>query len=172
MALFCAATRRDSVSLLKFSLGSHVHVFSLRFRQFVAWNIRISLLSLFYTFESFSHQHQLMVFLWILSDNKSPQVSRTFLCILAIFNNALVWMVSTRSLIFKSFCSFTNPLETVPIAPITISITVTFLFHSSFSSLARSQYLILFSLSFNFTLWSAGTAKSAIRQVFFFVDHY
>ena len=37
-----------------------------------------------------------------------------------------------------------------------------------FSSLARSKHLNLFSLSFNFTLWSAGTAKSTIRQVLFF----
>ena len=37
-----------------------------------------------------------------------------------------------------------------------------------FSSLARSLYFSLFSLSSIFTLWSGGTAKSTIRQVFFF----
>ena len=37
-----------------------------------------------------------MVFHGRLSDSKSPQVSRTFLSILAVFNNAVVWMVSTR----------------------------------------------------------------------------
>ena len=37
-----------------------------------------------------------MVFLWSLSDNKSPQVSRTLLSILAVLNNVVVWMVSTR----------------------------------------------------------------------------
>ena len=31
-----------------------------------------------------------------LSDSKSSQVSRTLLSILAVFNNAVVWMVSTR----------------------------------------------------------------------------
>ena len=31
-----------------------------------------------------------------LSDSKSPRVSRTLLSILAILNNAVVWMVSTR----------------------------------------------------------------------------
>ena len=36
-----------------------------------------------------------MVFHWSLSDRKSPQVSRTLLSILAIFNNVVVWMVST-----------------------------------------------------------------------------
>ena len=37
-----------------------------------------------------------MVFHWSLSDSKSPQVSRTLLSILAVLNNAVVWMVSTR----------------------------------------------------------------------------
>ena len=37
---------------------------------------------------------------------------------------------------------------------------------------ARARYLSFFSLSFNFTLWSAGTAKSTILQVLFFVDYY
>ena len=51
------------------------------------------------------------------------------------------------------------------------------MFHSFFSSLSRSWYLSLFSLSFSFTLWSAGTAKSTIRQVlfiffFYFVDEH
>ena len=37
-----------------------------------------------------------MVFHWSLSDSKSPQVSRTLFNILAVLNNAVVWMVSTR----------------------------------------------------------------------------
>ena len=47
-----------------------------------------------------------------LSDSKSPQVSRTLLRILADLNNAVVWMVSTRPLIFKSSSPCTNPLVT------------------------------------------------------------
>ena len=43
-----------------------------------------------------------MVFLWSLSDSKSPQVSRTLLSILADLNNAVVRMVSTRVFISKS----------------------------------------------------------------------
>ena len=46
----------------------------------------------------------------------------------------------------------------VPRAPITIGITVTFLFRLSF-----------FSFSFKFTLWSDGTVKSTIRQVLLFL---
>ena len=64
-----------------------------------------------------------------LSDSKSPQVSR-LLSILDELNNAIVWMVSTRPLISKSPSSCTNPLATVQRAPITIRITVTFMFHS------------------------------------------
>ena len=103
-----------------------------------------------------------------LSDSKSPQVSRTLLSILAVFNNAVVWMVSTRLPTSKSSSLFNNPLVTVPKAPITIGIIVTFMFRSFFSSLKRSRYLSLFSHSFSFILWSAGTAKSTILLILFF----
>ena len=109
-----------------------------------------------------------MVFHWRLSDCKSPQVSRTLLSILAVFNNAVFWMVSTRPPTSKSSRPFNNPLVLVPKAPITIGIIVTFMFHSFFNSLARSRYLSLFSHSFSFILWSAGTAKSTILQISFF----
>ena len=52
-------------------------------------------------------------------------------------------MVSTYPLISKFSSPFINPLG---IVPITIGITVTFMFHSFFSSLARSIYLSLFLL--------------------------
>ena len=111
---------------------------------------------LLYSFESFSLRRQLMVSHWNLSDSKSLQVSRTLLSILADLNNAVVWMVSTHPLISKSSCPCTNPLVTVPSALITIRITVTFMFHSFFSSQARFKYLFLFSLFFSFNLRSAG----------------
>ena len=111
-----------------------------------------------------------MVFHWSLSDSKS-QISWTLLSILVVLSNVEVWMVST--LISKSSSPWINPLMTVPSAPVTIGITITFMFHSFFNSLAR--YLSFFSFSFNFTLLSAGTAKSTIFKVlifFFFVDYY
>ena len=64
---------------------------------------------------------------------------------------------------------FSNHLVTVPNAPITIGIIVTCMFHSFFNFLARSRYLPFFSYSFSFILWSAGTAKSTILPVFFFL---
>ena len=93
-----------------------------------------------------------MVFHWSLSDSKSPQVPRNLLSILAVLNNAVVWMVSTRPPTSKSSSPLSNPLVTVPNAPITIGIIVTCMFHSFFSSLARSRYLSFFSHSFSFIL--------------------
>ena len=110
-----------------------------------------------------------MVFHWSLSDGKFPRVSRILLSILADRNNDVGWMVSTHPLISNSSSPCTNPLVTVQSVPITIGITVTFVFHSLFSFLARSRYLSFFLLSFNFTRWSAGTAKSTIRQVLSFL---
>ena len=110
-----------------------------------------------------------MDFHWSLSDSKSPQVSRTLLGILAVLNNAVVWMVSTRPPTSKSSSHFSNPLVTVPKAPITIGIIVTFMFHSFFNSLARSRYLSFFSYCFSFILQSAGTAKSTILQILLFL---
>ena len=110
-----------------------------------------------------------MVFHRSLSDTKSPQVSRTRLSILAVLSNAVLWIVSTRQLTSKSSKPFNNPLVTVPNAPITIGTIVTFMFHSFVCSLVRSRYLSFFSLSFRLILSSAGTAKSTILQILFFL---
>ena len=113
-----------------------------------------------------------MVFHWRLSASKSPQVSRTLLSILAVFNNAVVWMVSTRPPPSKSSRPFNNPLVTVPKASVKIDIIVTFMFHSFFNSLARSRYLFLFLHSFSFILWSAGRAKSTKSTILQICYHY
>ena len=83
-----------------------------------------------------------------LSDSKFPQVSRTLLSILAVFKNAVVLMVPTRPPTSKSSRPFNNPLVTVPKAPITIGIIVSFMFHS-FSILyeGRGTYLSFHILS-------------------------
>ena len=113
-----------------------------------------------------------MVFRLGMSNCKSPRVSWTLFSILAVLNNTVVWMVPTRPVISKSSSPFNNPLVTVPKAPITIGIIVTFIFHSLFNSLARWRYLSFFSHSFSFILWSAGTAKSTILQVLFFLSFF
>ena len=105
-----------------------------------------------------------MVFHWSFSDSKSPQVYMTLLSILADLNNAVVWMVSTRPLISKSFSPWTNFFSD----RVERANHNCFMFHSFFSSLARPKYLSLFSLSFSFTLWSTET----IWQVLFLVDYH
>ena len=67
-----------------------------------------------------------------LCDSKSPQVSRTLLSILADLNNVVVWIVSTCPLISKSSSPFIYPFRGIPSAPITIGLTITFMFHSFF----------------------------------------
>ena len=62
---------------------------------------------------------------WSLSDSKSPQISRTLLSILAVLNNVVVWVVSTRPPTSKSSSPFSKPLVTVPNAPIKIGIIIT-----------------------------------------------
>ena len=102
-----------------------------------------------------------MVFHWRLSDNKSPQVSRTLLSILAVFNNVVVWMVSTRPRTSKSSRPFNNPLVTVPKAPITFGIIVTFMFHS---------FLFFFLLISLFTFFQFYSVVSRDSKVDNFAD--
>ena len=96
-------------------------------------------------------------------------ISRTLLSVLDVLNNVVVWMVFTRPLISRSSSSFHNPLVTVPKAPITIGIIVTFMFHSFSKFPCKVQVFILIFTFFQFFLWSAGTAKSTILQVLFVV---
>ena len=110
-----------------------------------------------------------MIFHWSLSDRKSHHVSRTLQSILVVLNNVVVWMVSTRPPTSKSSCPFNNPLMTVPKAPITIGVIVTFIFRNIFNSLARSKYLSFFSLSFSFILWSQGQQSPQFCKFSFFL---
>ena len=59
-------------------------------------------------------------------------------------------MVSTRPPTSKSSSPFSNPLVTVPKAPITIGIIVTFMFHSFFQFSSKVEVLILLFIFFQF----------------------
>ena len=114
-----------------------------------------------------------MAFYWSLSDNKSPQVSRTLLSILTDLKNAAVWPVYIPTVISKSFSPCINPLVTVPRAP--IGITVIFMFYSFFDSLAMSNVLVLIPpfafFQFYFVIrWDSKFHISACSL--FFVDYY
>ena len=106
-----------------------------------------------------------MFFHWRLSDTKSPQVSRTLLSFLAVFNNTLVWMVSTRPPTSWSSRPFNNPLVTVPKAPITIGIIVTFMFHSFFQFSSKVEVLISFHI---LSVLFCGQPGQQSRQFLFF----
>ena len=103
-----------------------------------------------------------MVFHWSLSDSKSPQVSRTLLSILAVLNNAVVWMVSPRLSTSKSSSPFSNPLVTVPKAPITIGIIVTFMFQSLFFFQFPSKVEVLILLFTFFQFYSVVRQDSKV----------
>ena len=94
----------------------------------------------------------------------SPQVSRTLLSIMAVLNLAVLWMVFPRPLISKSISPFTNPLETVPRASITIGITVPIMFLSFFHSQARPWYLCFFLF---FLLLLCGQPGRKVLSFFF-----
>ena len=113
-----------------------------------------------------------MVFHWRLCDSKSPQVSRTLLSILAVFSNAVVWMVSTRPPTSESPRPFNNPFVTVSKAQITIGIIVTFMFHSFFSILSQGQgtYLSFHILSVLFCGLPAQQSRQFSKFSFFFLS--
>ena len=92
-------------------------------------------------------------------------VLQTFLRILVDLDVKIL-IFSIPSLISISSNSFSNPLGTVPRVPTTKDITVNLMFHSIFSSLARSRYLYTFSFSFIFTHWSSWTPKYT-NDIFF-----
>ena len=101
-----------------------------------------------------------------LRDSTSPKVYSTLLSILANFNNAVVWMFSTCPLISMSSNPFINPLGIVPSAPITIGITITFMFFCFFSSLVRSRYLSFFRLLLFYSLRVFNTNSDSVSLEF------
>ena len=93
-----------------------------------------------------------VVFHWGLRDSKSSRVSRTHLSILDDFSSAMVWVVSILSLVYNLVNLLSKRLGNFPRAPTTIAITVTIMFHSLFSSRARSKLLLLSSLLLSLSL--------------------
>ena len=105
-----------------------------------------------------------------LSNSKFPQVSRTLLSILGDLNNLVVWMISTCPLISKSSSPFNNPSVTVLITPITISISVTFMFHSFFQFFSKFQVRVLLFTFFHFYSFVIRDCK--VHKFSFFVYYY
>ena len=119
-----AQTEPINASLILFINLSHSHI--LYFTQVILIGSFIN----FYFFWSSVHYHH---FTPTSVDGLSLEfVSMAPVSILADVNSVVIWMVSTRILISNSSDSLTNPLVTVLNIPITICITVTFMFHSFF----------------------------------------
>ena len=122
------------------------------------------------SFSSFSHQRLPMVPHWSLSNSKSPHVFRTLLSILHDLSNVVVWVVSTHPDISNSSSHCINPLVIVPRAPITICITVTFMFHSFFFQFpSKVPVFILLSFFFHFySVVSRDSEDENLASPFFF----
>ena len=91
---------------------------------------------------------------WCFSQKSEWQrVSKTHLSILADFSRSVVKMVSIFTLLSSSPKLLSRAFGTIPSVPNTTGITVIFMFHGFFNSLARSKYLSIFSLPFIFTLY-------------------
>ena len=101
-----------------------------------------------------------------LSVSVSPQVSRTFLSILADLRNTVVWMVSARPPISSSFSPVggTSRVHQLQLISPLLSYSITFLFSGKVQVLVCA-FVFFFLI---FTLWSAVTIKSTISKVLFF----
>ena len=91
-----------------------------------------------------------MVFHGSLSDTRTPQVSKNFLCILAVLNNAGIQIVSTCLPTSKSSSPFNNSFVTIPKAPITIGMILTRMFYSFFQFPSMFDLLFLLFTFFQF----------------------
>ena len=112
-----------------------------------------------------------MVFHW--SYNKTPQILRALLSILADLNNTVFWIVSILPLVSNSLNPLSKALWTVPSAPTTIGIIVTLMFYNNFFLfLWQGRSMSIFLLSLIFTLWSVGTAKPTKGQFLFFLSFF
>ena len=113
----------------------------------------ILLLLLSHSFESFSHQHLLMVSHWILSDSKSSQIFRTLLSILAItrFGRlAEIWWSICISKSQRSYCiSFSRTDSMLCIYHLFLRSNFNFLHNSQWITLPTRSCLLLYSFCAN-----------------------
>ena len=99
--------------------------------------------------------------------------TRTLLSILAVLNNIVVWIVSTRLPTSKSSSPFNNYLVTVSKAPITIGTIVTLMFDSFFKFPRKVEVLIFLFVFFQFySMVCRGSKINYFANSLFFVDYY
>ena len=124
----------------------------------------MSLLFLFLPLQSF----HLSISWYFSLESEWHQVSKTLLSILADLNHAVIWIISTFPLIFKS----SNPSVTVSRTLITIGKNINFLFHS-FS--IHSKVGVFFPLFIFFQFYSVVSRHSKVHNsagsLFYFIDY-
>ena len=81
-----------------------------------------------------------MVFHGSLSDNKSPQVSRTLLSIQTDLNNSVGWKVLIQPQIFYSSSPLTKPLGIIGSTPFSIDITITIILFAGMVQVLVSSF--------------------------------
>ena len=121
----------------------------------------IIIIIIIYSLWVFLHQ----VLFWSLRDSKFPQVSRSLLSILAILNNAVVWMVSACHWFLTLPAPLTNHLEKYSKCT-----NYNWYHHHVHVPLYFSVFWRGLSTCFSFYfLWSVRMAKSTIWQALFFL---
>ena len=113
-----------------------------------------------------------MVFRWSLSDSKFSQVSGTLHSILADLNNAVVWLAFISPHISKSSSPCINPLVAVQNAPITISITVIFMFQFFQFPSEVKGLVFLFTFFQFYSLVSQDIKVHSLASSLLFVDYH
>ena len=103
-----------------------------------------------------------------MSGNKSPQLSRTLLSILADHTSAVVGMVLILLLIFSTSSLFSRTLGIVPRAPTTIAFTVTHISHN-FSALWQDTSIYLSFCLLLFSYRSSVDQQNLLNDKFFFL---
>ena len=112
----------------------------------------ILLILLLLLFSSFSYQCLLTFVHWNLNDTKSPHVTRILFSMLADLINAIFGIVSACPQIYNPTIFFIQPLGILPSAPVTICITVTFMFHCYYLFNHRNFFIAVQTGGFNRSL--------------------
>ena len=97
-----------------------------------------------------------------MRDSKSLQVSRTLLSILADYENDIIRIVSILPLVSRSF----------GVAPTTVVITITFMFHYFFTSLAKGPNICLPFGFLLFLLCGSPGRQNSLNNFFFLVNRH
>ena len=105
------------------------------------------------------------LFYWSLKENKSSQVSRTFLSIQADFNIDVVYLVSIQSLISNLISLLSRPSKIIPSAPTIIIIYITLHILQLFQLFSKIEVFSIFlPFFFKFLLCGPQEQKNPLND--------